>query len=364
MRAGVEGGIGEVALQKAGPCSSGDHGGVVCGEGGGGKRDGKALFQRDGGEVCAQFTIGGDTARDKDAGCAVMRGGMRCLADEVVDDGTLKRCNQVKRLLIAQRCDLIKGGLRDVCERCATSVNGVLQGVRLDVAQDARLDAAEGEVEGRPFRGAAIDFYEAEWDCAGITEGAERIEPRTAGIAQAEQLSDLVIGFAGGVVDGATDVAIVPCALLLVGQVEVRVASADDECELLLGGLCGLHQNGVDVAFKMIDGQQRFAQSVAVGLGKGDADEQGSGQTGAAGDGDCVQVVRGDASLCERVTHNGNDVAQMFAAGKLWHHAAIECMHLHLRRDDVAEHLRAVAYDSCGGFVAGTFNAEDEAGGH
>ena len=38
-----------------------------------------------------------------------------------------------------------------------------------------------------------------------VAEAGEGVDPGAAGIAEAEQLGDLVVGFAGGVVEGAAD---------------------------------------------------------------------------------------------------------------------------------------------------------------
>jgi hypothetical protein len=49
--------------------------------------------------------------------------------------------------------------------------------------------------------------------------GGERVDPGAAGVAEAEELSDLVVGFAGGVVDGTAYVAVGPgfASLLVLG---------------------------------------------------------------------------------------------------------------------------------------------------
>ena len=101
------------------------------------------------------------------------------------------------------------------------------------------------------------------------------------------------------------------------------------------------------------------------GLGVGDADEKRSGQAGAGGDGDGVEVGERDVGLGERGADDGNDGAEMLAAGQLRHHAAVARMGGDLRGDDGGEGARAALDDGGGGFVAGAFNAKDEAGaGH
>ena len=81
------------------------------------------------------------------------------------------------------------------------------------------------------------------------------------------------------------------------------VAAGDDEREQgefhgRFGALAGLHEDGVDVAFEMIDADQRLVEAEAEGLGIGDADEQRSGEARAFGDGDGVEVGEGDWISC------------------------------------------------------------------
>src|SRR6267154_226875 len=90
--------------------------------------------------------------------------------------------------------------------------------VGFDVAEDCGLDAAEGEVEVRALAAgwgllvcgntavavdARLDLAEGEGDGAGVAIGGEGVDPGAAGVAEAEELGDLVVGFAGGVIDRA-----------------------------------------------------------------------------------------------------------------------------------------------------------------
>ena len=58
---------------------------------------------------------------------------------------------------------------------------------------------------GLPPGGLWFDLCEGEGHGVRVAELRERVDPGTAGIAEAEQLGDLVEGLAGGVVDGAAD---------------------------------------------------------------------------------------------------------------------------------------------------------------
>jgi hypothetical protein len=68
---------------------------------------------------------------------------------------------------------------------------------------------------------------------------SECVDPRAARIAEAEELGDFVVGFAGGIVEGAADQGVVPGVLGGVGEIEVGVAAGDDE------GECGVVGEGL-----------------------------------------------------------------------------------------------------------------------
>ena len=73
----------------------------------------------------------------------------------------------------------------------------------------------------------------------GIAVLGERVDPGASGIAEAEKLGDLVIGFAGGVVDGAADECVVPGAVGRAREIEMSVAAGDDQGESWFGGWSG-----------------------------------------------------------------------------------------------------------------------------
>ena len=63
----------------------------------------------------------------------------------------------------------------------------------------------------------------------GLPNLRERVDPRTAGIAEAEQLGDFVEGLAGGVVDRAADQRVMPCAVRGAREIKVGVSAGDDQ---------------------------------------------------------------------------------------------------------------------------------------
>ena len=119
----------------------------------------------------------------------------------------------------------------------------------------------------------------------------------------------------------------------------------------------------MDVAFEMVDGDEREVGAEGQGLGEGDADEQGSGEAGAFGDGDGVEIGVGDTGSLHGLADDGDDGAEVLAGGELGDDASVVAVD-ELGGDDVGEDLVAVADDGCGGLVAGAFDTEDEAVGH
>src|SRR5712671_1821896 len=108
----------------------------------------------------------------------------------------------------------------------------------------------------------------------------------------------------------------------------MRVAAGDDEGEdgefhWGFAALACFHKDGVDVAFEVVDGDQRLVEAEGEGFGVGDADQQCAGETGAFGDGNGVEVGEGDwmaggsAGAGHRLADDGNDVAEVFAGGEL-----------------------------------------------
>ena len=167
---------------------------------------------------------------------------------------------------------------------------------------------------------------EVEGDGAGVAVGGEGVDPGAAGVAETEELGDFVVGFAGCVVDGAAYVLVLPRSagsLLLVwvlGEVEVGVSAGDDEGEERQAhggcrGFAGFHEDGVDVAFEVVDGDERLGEAVGEGFGVGDADEEGSGETGTFGHGDGVEVGEGEVGAGEGFADDEDDVAEVLAGG-------------------------------------------------
>ena len=96
-----------------------------------------------------------------------------------------------------------------------------------------------------------------------------------------------------------------------------------------------LHEHGVDVTFKMVDGDKRFAQPKGERLAVQDADQEGAGEARPFGDRDGVKLRKRDACLGHSRAHHRHDVAQMLARSQLRHHAAEVAMERDLRSHHV-----------------------------
>ncbi len=362
---------GEVAGEEFGPGGGGDHGGVVGGEGEGWEGDGEAAAGGFGGETAAEFGVGGDATGDDEAAGSEGLGGGEGLAEEVADDGVLEGGDEVEGLGVEEGEGFGGGGFEGGVggEGEAAGFDGLGHLIRLGIAEDGRFDSAEGEVvAGGGGGGAGFDVAEVEGDGAGVAVGGEGVDPGASGVAEAEEFGDLVEGFSSGVVYGAAYVAVVPGGFpALLGEVEVGVSAGDDEGEEgeLHGGVgasAGLHEDGVDVAFEVVDGDEGFVEAVAEGLGVGDADEECSGEAGAFGDGDGVEVGEGEVGAGEGFADDEDDVAEVLAGGEFGDDTAVVGVEGHLGGDDVGERVAAGADDGGGGLVAGGFDAEDETG--
>ena len=129
--------------------------------------------------------------------------------------------------------------------------------------------------------GLWFELSKCKGDGVRIAVWSERVDPGTAGIAEAEKLGDFVEGFACGVVDGAADECVRPRAVCWASEKKVGVATGDDQGEGLSisragCGRCGLSflkEDRVDVAFEVIDGDQGEFVGESESFGVSDADE-------------------------------------------------------------------------------------------
>jgi len=82
-----------------------------------------------------------------------------------------------------------------------------------------------------------------------------------------------------------------------------------------------------DVSLQVIDLDHRDVAGDRQPLGERHAHEQRSDQSGAAREGDGVQLVGRDAGLPERRIHHGDDILLVGPRGQLGDHAAVLDVH-------------------------------------
>ena len=98
-----------------------------------------------------------------------------------------------------------------------------------------------------------------------------------------------------------------------------------------------LDEGRIDMPLEMIHRDQRLLQRVSHRFGKGDTHQKGANQTRTLRNRDAVNVGIFLAGLAERAPDHVADVAQMFATGKLRHHAPEAAMGFDLRSDDIGQ---------------------------
>jgi hypothetical protein len=143
----------------------------------------------------------------------------------------------------------------------------------------------------------------------------ERIDPGSAGVAQTEKFGDLVVGFASGIVDRAAHVSVGPCGVgsLLLREIQVGVAARDYKSEQRqfhgsVRTLARLHQYSVNVAFEVVDADERLIEAKRESLRIGNTYEQRTGKTRPLGNGDGVEIREGDIGARHGLTNHRNDV--------------------------------------------------------
>ena len=231
---------------------------------------------------------------------------------QFVDDRLLETGDQVKGRLRRDGDPFLDGGRRG---GLPAGGDFRLDGMRFRPAQHRGFEAGKGEIQR-----VALHVGAGEADAFWVAVGREFVEDRTAGIGEAEELGDLVIGLAGRVVAGTADELVFEVGAHVV---EVRVPSADDERERRQGRLWMFKDHGVYMALQVVHGDERDAVREADGLGVGDADQERSDEPGAAGDGHSADVAPCTAASMQSFFHDGRDGPHMFPAGQFRHYTAV-----------------------------------------
>ena len=114
------------------------------------------------------------------------------------------------------------------------------------------------------------------------------------------------------------------------------------------------------MAFEMVDRDQRLVARHSQRLGADQADHHAANQAWTGGRSNRIAIRKRNAGIGEHAFDHRGQSLRMGASGNFRDHAAEWRMFFVLRRDALRDN-RAIAIDQCGcGFVAGTFNAENE----
>lgn len=143
-------------------------------------------------------------------------------------------------------------------------------------------------------------------------------------------------------------------------EVGVAAGNHERECGVFdrLGRLRGFEHDRVDVAFDVVNGDERDTRSEAEALRIREADEEGADESGSDGNGYGIERAERGGCLMECLAHDWHDGAQVFTRRKFGDDSAILTV-LHLRRDDGGKDGAAVFDNGGGSFVAGRFDAKD-----
>ena len=195
--------------------------------------------------------------------------------------------------------------------------------------------------------------------------GRKRIDPRAPRVAQSQQLGDLVEGLAGCIVECGANVAVVKALSLMLSQIKMGMAAGNHQ-----GQRSGIpiverfplrQQNGVNVPFQMVDGDERLPQGECQRFGVSDAYQQCPRQARTLGYGDGFEIGEADAGFVQCGADHWNDVAQMLARGEFWDHTAVGSMDGNLRCHNARQYAMAALHHGGGGLITGAFDSENQA---
>lgn len=87
---------------------------------------------------------------------------------------------------------------------------------------------------------------------------------------------------------------------------------------------------GVDVGFEVVDGVEGLVPENSESAGGEGADKEGTEQAGGVGDGDSVEVIRGEVGVMQSLMDDGQDGFEMRASGDFGNDTTISCENVNL----------------------------------
>ena len=224
-------------------------------------------------------------------------------------------------------------------------------------SSDGGLEAGEGEVEAVLLEVVSGCEAAGETNSRRVPLLREFVDHRPARVGEPQQAGDLVVGLAGGVVDGGPEFGDVRRDVTHVEQ--RRVAARDEQRQRRRRQRPMVEQVDGDVADEVVHAVERFAEIGGEGLGRREPHHERPHEPGTRGDGDGVDV--GEINVCgaRGAFKRGHDGGQMRAARHLRHHPTEANVEVHRARHLVGEQRRS-AHDTDAGLVAGGFDTQDQ----
>ena len=108
----------------------------------------------------------------------------------------------------------------------------------------------------------------------------------------------------------------------------------------------------------VMHGNQRYPQTVGHALGKTHRHQHGADKAGGVGHRHGVDVLFRKPRMGKSLIREARNGLHMLAGGDLRHHAAVEGVHIRLRKNGVGQHSPAVPHHRHGGLVAGGFKGQ------
>lgn len=194
----------------------------------------------------------------------------------------------------------------------------------LERVEDSRLQSGKREIEIVGIEHRAGEFFRQSENIGRGMFRTERI--RTLGdswaarVGEAEELGNFIEGFAGGIILRLAEHLILE---VILHQHQLRMSAGNDECEQGKSQFrIFTKQVGIDMAFEMLDADERFLPDESERLGGTDADEERGHEPRPLGHGDEIDIRRCQMGTGHRFLDDRNNVLDVFARSKIGHDAA------------------------------------------
>src|SRR5258708_403934 len=274
--------------QKFRERGSRDHGRITSRRRARRKKYSKPLHPRLALKSSPQFPIRRTPAAYKQSSNVILARRCQRFHDQVVHHRPLKRSHQIEGLPVAKPPNVFESRLVYSRKRLTPNLNRRFHVLRLDIAQNRRLDSAIGKIKVRSvffgrdllmialFTIAAptiadlliapvrmLDLRNLKLDRLWIAIQRKPVNNRSSRISESQKLSDFIESLSGSIVASMANVPVAPEILVHLGEIKMRVSSRDHQrkhrkMKLCISSLPLLKQYRVDVSLKMIHGNQRL----------------------------------------------------------------------------------------------------------